>query len=242
MIKEAIDRILGLASPSFFTDPDGHQFANQKLIPVNRPLITPIAVTTLGGFCDLITEGFEGIKPIEVIAHVESHQSVSLVSIASDAWGRRTEIISCDLPDVKGFSFEQFMDHETFIIRLQAIFTPTADLDYLLKLASNLSTERVQTSEDDGITQKATLKQGVVLKGQPQEVKARVNLAPFRTFREVAQPASDFIFRLRNAGENQPPTLALFEADGGKWKLEAMENIGRYLRVKLGEKEVAVVI
>jgi hypothetical protein len=99
----------------------------------------------------------------------------------------------------------------------------------------------VQVSEDDSISQKATLRQGVALKGEPEKVKARVTLAPYRTFREVEQPASDFIFRLKNAAENQPPTLALFEADGGKWKLQAMQNIGAFLREKLGNEPVSIV-
>lgn len=33
------------------------------------------------------------------------------------------------------------------------------------------------------------------------------------------------------------PTCALFEADGGKWELAAIENIAKYLRIKIAELE-----
>ena len=55
-----------------------------------------------------------------------------------------------------------------------------------------------------------------------------VTLRPYRTFNEVEQPASQFIFRI-----NKMANLALFEADGGKWQLEAIGNIARYLAKEL---------
>ena len=48
------------------------------------------------------------------------------------------------------------------------------------------------------------------------------------------QPASKFVFRMNNSCG---VSCALFEADGGEWKLEAMENIQRYLEASLAECE-----
>ena len=45
------------------------------------------------------------------------------------------------------------------------------------------------------------------------------------------QPTSAFVFRIDKAGR-----CALFEADGGIWKNEAMENIKDYLEEKLSEE------
>jgi hypothetical protein len=59
-----------------------------------------------------------------------------------------------------------------------------------------------------------------------------VVLAPYRTFVEVTQPESDFVFRMQNG-----PRCALFEADGGAWKLTAMRHIKEYLQAAL-EKEI----
>jgi hypothetical protein len=54
-------------------------------------------------------------------------------------------------------------------------------------------------------------------------------LSPYRTFRELNQPESAFIFRMRGGGEGKAPQCALFEADGGKWKLDAVQAIKLWL-------------
>ena len=59
-----------------------------------------------------------------------------------------------------------------------------------------------------------------------------MTLTPYRIFNEVEQPSSQFIFRI-----NSMANLALFEADGGKWKLDAINNIAAYLKTELAGKE-----
>ena len=78
----------------------------------------------------------------------------------------------------------------------------------------------VETS-DDGITQKVTTEKGMSLNSSIMSTPIR-ELAPFRTFNEVRQPKSEFLFRIR---DNQ---FALFEADGGAWQKEAKENIREF--------------
>jgi hypothetical protein len=63
-----------------------------------------------------------------------------------------------------------------------------------------------------------------------EKIRARVTLAPYRTFREVEQPRSEFLFRLRNKAPDNLPECALFEADGGRWKLDAMLTIKEWLK------------
>ena len=46
-----------------------------------------------------------------------------------------------------------------------------------------------------------------------------VMLRPYRTFAEVEQPASQFVFRIDKNAE-----MALFSADGGKWHLNAIKS------------------
>ena len=45
--------------------------------------------------------------------------------------------------------------------------------------------------------------------------------------RDVEQPTSDFFLRVKQ--EVKSPTLALFEADGGKWKIDAIANTRAFL-------------
>ena len=53
----------------------------------------------------------------------------------------------------------------------------------------------------------------------------RIRLIPFRTFQEVDQPASKFIFRMREGMAS-----ALFMADNNQWQVEAKNNIKRYIQ------------
>ena len=55
--------------------------------------------------------------------------------------------------------------------------------------------------------------------------------SPYRTFIEVEQPESKFIFRMREGG-----ACALFEADGGAWKLDAQNAVYEYLKDRLKEE------
>jgi hypothetical protein len=68
-------------------------------------------------------------------------------------------------------------------------------------------------------------------------VNPRVTLKPFRTFREAEQPSSDFIFRVK-ADEIKGNLCALFEADGGYWKIAAMQNVRTWLQNKLAGSPV----
>ena len=80
-----------------------------------------------------------------------------------------------------------------------------------------------RTSADDGISQAVTAKTGVALVAEVK-VPNPVTLRPYRTFLEVDQPAISCVFRLR-----QGPMLSLHEADGGLWRLEAIQSIKTYL-------------
>ena len=59
-----------------------------------------------------------------------------------------------------------------------------------------------------------------------------VLLAPFRTFPEIDQVPSQFIFRMR---ENRGVEMALFEADGGAWEMETIQRIKIYLESQIKE-------
>ena len=55
-----------------------------------------------------------------------------------------------------------------------------------------------------------------------------------RTFMEVEQPESAFVFRMRQ-NERDGVECAIFEADGGAWMNAAMKNVKEYLQYELAE-------
>lgn len=91
---------------------------------------------------------------------------------------------------------------------------------------------------DDGMSQRITIKDGVSAVTDAI-VKNPFLLTPKRTFEEIAQPVSPFVFRVRKGSSG--PELALFEADGGAWKNEAVAKIGEWLKEKLSDLAVVVI-
>ena len=128
---------------------------------------------------------------------------------------------------VPAFSFDYFYHSEEFNIKLQSIFTDSSDREILLKVVGNISEDSVKTVGDDGVSQAVTINQGVASKVDVK-VPNPVTLAPYRTFNEVAQPESKFVFRMKEG-----PRCALFEADGGIWRNVAIKNIKNYFEKSL---------
>ncbi|CAM3000170.1 hypothetical protein HAHI6034_11055 [Hathewaya histolytica] len=110
---------------------------------------------------------------------------------------------------------------------LQSSFVNVGDKEVLLKYTGLIQDEAVKSIGDDGVSQQVTVKTGVASVGQAV-VPNPVKLAPYRTFPEVDQPISEFIFRMKEG-----PSAAIFESDGGAWRNEAIKNIKEYLQERL---------
>ena len=61
-----------------------------------------------------------------------------------------------------------------------------------------------------------------------------VRLRPYRTFAEIEQPESEYVFRIMDDG--QGPSFKLVEADGGLWKSAAMMKIKEYFNLALTDE------
>ena len=128
------------------------------------------------------------------------------------------------------FRFGSYCSYEDFVIALRSQFVLNEDTKNLLEMLKKITNSNSVETEDDGITQKVTMQQGASLASSAKVAPIR-KLMPFRTFNEVAQPESEFLFRIRNGGD-----YALFEADGGAWKIEAKNNIRNYFETALKEE------
>ena len=136
------------------------------------------------------------------------------------------------------FNFERFIEQESFCIGVQSKFKPTEDRALMLKFAGTVETGTVAEYSDDGVTQKATVKQGLTSKAEGI-VPSPVKLRPYRTFLEVDQPESEFIFRMR---DTHGVECALFEADGGAWQTEAIKRIKFWLKTQLNDMQNYTII
>ena len=183
--------------------------------------------------------------PTTVRVNEENYSTRSLYRISKEQ--RAEPITTTSLTslwvkaEVPRFAFGEFVDNEAFMIAVQSKFADdkNTDKDLILKFAGTVTNGSVKEYGDDGVTQKATIRQGVASKTEAI-VPSPCVLRPFRTFTEVEQPASSFIFRMKDRGENSVCS-ALFEADGGAWKNEARKNICMYLTERLKESDVTVI-
>lgn len=101
----------------------------------------------------------------------------------------------------------------------------------ILKFAGTVEDGTVTDYSDDGVTQKATVKTGLASKTDAI-VPNPVSLRPYRTFLEVEQPKSDFIFRMKQ-DKYDGVQCAIFEADGGAWQNAATKAVKNYLEYEL---------
>ena len=234
MIKEALEHLMKLAPPTFKVV-DGREYACQLngMALIVKPAVKPITVHTLTGLVQYIADQNESdLQEGGYFVHVVNHKHVDLLSDLDKNVSSRDHYLSVDAPEFEGFRFGQFLDLETFIIQLQAKFVQDSNSEAILRLVSNIKDENVTTNQDDGFSQMVTVRQGPAMV-ESVRVPNPVTLRPFRTFQEVTQPASPFVFRLR--GGQGEPSAALFEADGGQWKLEAIKTVANYLIGVLGE-------
>lgn len=209
------------------------------------PLADAVSLKTLTGLVDLSQAGIDGFAPSgdgsltsSFFVQVESHLKVNIIGLKADAYGQRRILATANAVVHQPFKFGEFHEPDKFIIGLLSGFNQTDELAALVSLCSSLTSESSAEAQDDGITQNIVVKSGAALK-KATTTKPRVTLEPFRTFSEVDQPASDFLFRVRKGDEGQPPECALFEADGGKWQSTAIVNIKAYLQDELPLKVVA---
>jgi hypothetical protein len=223
VIKEAIEKILGLAPPYLVKMDGGREYSNQPLHAIKEPMPDALGVHTLTGVVDYLNDPGEQTLTGNFFLHVVSHQQVDLRSTLSPVWCQRMCILTAKPPESRGYSFGQWLDPESFIIALQAMFVPDETTKKLLSMVASIKDEVVKTSADDGVSQTITARAGVALV-ETVKVPNPVTLRPYRTFLEVEQPAISCVFRLR-----QGPMLSLHEADGGLWRLEAIQNIKAYL-------------
>lgn len=238
LTPQTIDKILSLGSTEQFNYFD-LDYTSKPIHMVKPPVIASVQVITLNALIDLYKSNFEKIKDEKVVFHITSETSVEAFSNVSDDYKRRDNYLTASVKDLPAFRFGSWLSQEDFIIALQANFVESGDRDYILKTASDVATDDKQQMTDNGVSQTVTAKNGVLVK--EVAVKPRVKLSPYRTFREILQPESEFVFRIHR-GPGGVPQFGLFEADGGAWKLTAMEYIKAYLAEELDEDSDVSVI
>lgn len=227
------------------------QYTTKKIFPVHEPRADTLTLTSLSGLVEYLTHNLDKVG--DVFAQVVSPTRIKVMGPMKGPFRQRDTFVVADceriLPETH---FGAFMDQEAFVIMLRSAFLDAdalagafslgmplsgedaneGDLEYAARVAAALVDDNSVDHIDDGTTQTVTLKSGVRLRGT-ETLKNPVLLRPWRTFVDVKQPMSAFLLRVRPGG-----LLALIEADGGAWRLDAMKNVQAELEFMLDEAGV----
>ncbi len=237
MIKEALQYIVGLSEAKVqdITLADGtvQTYSDKPLQRLEKhiPMVDKaINMSTLTSLVDYIKGNIDDMSKKMIIQVVDPETVVLFSQLNEEREREELVVVNARIPD---FRFDTYMDQENFCINLQSKFIddPNTDRALILKFAGTMEAGTVAEYGDDGVTQKATVKTGIASKGEaivPNPVKLR----PYRTFLEVEQPASEFVFRVKQ-GKYDGINCAIFEADGGAWKIAATKSIKDYLQFEL---------
>jgi len=224
MIAEAIDKILSLRK-NVELEINGRKYTTEGIVPVLEPHPDSLLVDTLSGVKDYISSNRDRLNKEKLILLVADSSTVSLFSSLDDVWFKRNVFLQAKSDPCK-FPFGNYIAVEEFIVAMQTQFVQDENTGTVLSIVGNVKDGTVKHVTDDGFSQKVEVRTGpsrVVEALVPNPVLLR----PYRTFREVYQPASLFVLRIRSRAESIE--CALFEADGGRWKNDAMMSIKDWL-------------
>lgn len=240
-IKEALSYAVELAEREYkiiqneegkeFYDANGHTL--RELDP--KKYASALQLTSLSSLVEYLKSETEYMsKDQQLIVHVKDEKEVqAFLPLDGD---RKREPLAYSKAILPEFSYGRFYDTENFNIKLQSSFVKTEDSETLVQFASAIKVEAGKEITDNGTSQVTTVKQGVASLVNAKTPTPAL-LKPYRTFVEVDQPESEFIFRINNE-----PGCALFEADGGLWRIEAINNVRLYLEKELSELKNITII
>lgn len=233
-LKETLQYITGLKEESMepkVISIEGKTYCNKNLTRYhNFDMADPVNVNTLTAIVDYIKGKPEELRD-SMILHVVSPTKVVLKSGLIDERNRECLMMSSAI--VNAFEFDHYYDQERFLIELQANFLDTEDLQKIKIVSGNIQSGTTANYDDDGVSQKTTIRSGIA-NNADVIVPNPVLLRPYRTFAEIEQPESSYVFRIKDS--ERGPAFKLVESDGGLWKNATMKKIKEYFEFELSDE------
>lgn len=209
------------------------------------PSLETIKCFSLSQIISVVKEAVTQKLTGRLLVNVLDHNSVSVILAIPNKIKNFDKVAHSSFNGIfKEINFGSQMSQEDFIIELMTKFEDTPEREELLRLVSSIKSEKVNTSDDDGYSQTAGVKAGVTLVTE-KKIKNLWKLRTFKSFPEIEQPEIPYILRLHQRGE-EAPKFALYDCDGGKWKvsttLAVREYLSNRLNIELGELASGVVV
>lgn len=237
MTRDFIEKIQESAAPNQI-EHGGRVFVDKDMdiLPSGPVALNPLNTESLSSVADYIVHNTDqdALGGGRFVIHVSGPKEAVLYKEMN-----RDKHRDCLLKaeaSVNGFPFGRFMDVESFIINLQSNFVQDENTAALLAFIASVKTDTGVEQSDDGVSQKVTARNGISLVASAK-VPNPIILRPYRTFSEVEQPESAFVFRVKSE-ERSGVTMALFEADGSAWKHTAIVEIRDFFQDVLEGRDV----
>ena len=224
---------------------DGRQYTTRKVHPVHRPVPDePLQVSTLESVAGYFNSNPDKVELQGLFIRVASPVEVRVEGALQPGFLERPCYMRATamLPVHR---FGQWLDTEDFSIWLQACFSGPAALEEgmpvntragVLKFISRVVRKAEAGIADNGTTQAVELRTSIGSKAMAA-LPNPVTLQPFRTFAEVEQPAGQFVFRV---SDDKGIAYRLDEADGGAWRIEAVERVASWLSDHIAAEDTVI--
>lgn len=242
MTKETLQYLVEELGPTAVEtlELDGHTYvsttsARMVKIPPAEPVASTLTVSTLHSLVRYLEEAGDQHDLTKCALLVEGPTQVSLLG-PLEGRHRQREIAIAAVAAVPKFDFGRYQGQEEFLIGLRSCFVdpdersggdPENLLREVVRVCSRLSSRSEVRTTDDGLGQSASIMAGTETL-EEVDIPNPVALRARRTFPEVEQPLSSYLLRLREG-----PSVALFEADGGAWKLAAAKAVAEWLQTAI---------
>lgn len=211
---------------------------HDRVLQDNRKLQhepSELEFTTLSSLAAFVTNGqdHDWVGRQKAFLVIADPTSVELCTEVFGVHAQRATIVRSTAL-VPTLRIAEWMGLEDFIVMLRGAMQPSTELDNLLRILGNVTSENVATVADDGVSQTVTARVGLVKVGNAT-IPSTITLGAWRSFREVGAVYCSFILRMRSGQPGSLPLASLHEADGGQWRLDARNAILDNLRAKLPE-------
>lgn len=248
MIKEAIkylselkkDPVVVINDKKYNVKLDNSMTPMSIVDRISEPLIEPIKTQTLTSLIDYLDKNPDNLDLSKLYIVIKDEHCVYLESTMLDDFKNKEVYLATNFNEPNK-SLNEFISLENLLIMLNATFKFNEDLETIVKTLSKVTENNVKVTEDDGMSQTVTVKDGVELLKE-KKLPRIVELIPYRTFPESEQPLSYFFLRVKKSSYDKDLSYGLFEADGGAWKNTCISNIKDYLEGQLDLKEINIPI
>jgi hypothetical protein len=204
-----------------------------------QPEATPLLFGTLEGFSEFVTLEAQADEDHKLLIVVETSKRVVLFGPVDGDFSERRPILAMVKPSVlsEPFGFNRWHGSEEFVVNVNVGFRKSPDRDEVLRVASSIQKEIVSTSEDDGLTQVATIRAGISMSGK-KAISPDVRLIPIgQTFFEAEETGISLpaVFRLQGGDASTTPRLGLWSVGWPEYERKAIAAIVSILRKRIGE-------